>query len=227
MDFTYAQIASMLVHGLVNPVLTDTDLEHGCHVAMRYNISGVAIKPFFVLRAVELFAGKDQKVGTVVGFPHGSDSIAIKEREASEALRDGAQEIDMVVNIGKVLSEDWPYVISEVNTITQSVHSAGGIVKVTFENCYLHNTHIIKLCEICGEAGVDYVKTSTGYGTSGAVEDDLVLMRRHSPPQTKIKAASGVRTLDRVLELRMLEVDRIGTTATMAILEEAKRRLNA
>jgi deoxyribose-phosphate aldolase len=145
--------------------------------------------------------------------------------EAKLALDDGGQELDAVVNIGKVLSGDWDYVETEIRMLTDLVHGRGQKIKFIFENCYLRDEHKIRLCEVCGEANVDWVKTSTGYGSGGATLDDLKLMRRHAPPHVQVKAAGGLRTLDSVLEVRALGVSRVGATRTSDILDDCRRRL--
>ena len=131
----------------------------------------------------------------------------------------------MVVNIGKVLSEDWDYIRRDIEAVVEVGHEAGALVKVIFENCYLQEEHKIKLCEICGQVGVDFVKTSTGFGTGVATAEDVRLMRSHSPPHIQIKAAGGVRTLDQLLEFRALGATRIGASGTVVMLEECKKRL--
>jgi deoxyribose-phosphate aldolase len=130
-----------------------------------------------------------------------------------------------VVNIGKVLSKDWGYVAGDIRAVVEAAHRRGALVKVIFENCFLKEEHKEALCRVCGEAGADFVKTSTGYGDGGATDDDLRLMRRCSPPQVQVKAAGGVRTFDRLLAVRALGVTRVGATATKAILDECKARL--
>lgn len=224
-DFTYADIAKMLDHSLLQQTLTDADLEDGCRVARAYDVASVCIKPYAVRRAAELLAGSTVAVGTVIGFPHGGHVTAIKVAEAEQAMADGARELDMVVNIGKVLSLDWPYVGADVRAVVEAAHRRGALVKVIFENCFLATEHKEALCRICGEVGADFVKTSTGYGSSGALDDDLRLMRRCSPPHVQVKAAGGVRTLDRLLAVRALGVTRVGATASQAILDEARARL--
>lgn len=225
MDYTYLQIAKMIDHSLLNPVLTDAELEAGCNVALDYNVASVCIKPYYLKRCAELLAGSTVAASTVIGFPHGGCTSAIKLAEAEEALRDGGTELDMVVNIGKVLSEDWAFVRQDIRAVVQCTHQAGGLVKVIFENCYLQDRHKITLCEICGEVGADFVKTSTGYGSGGATLADLKLMRKHSPTNVQVKAAGGVRTLDNLLEVRAIGVTRAGATRTVEILEECKKRL--
>ena len=160
-----------------------------------------------------------------IGFPHGGHSTAIKLAEAKQALDDGAEEIDMVVNISKVLSQDWNYVQADIKAVIDLAHQRRKKLKVIFENCYLDNEQKIKLCQICGELGVDWVKTSTGYGSGGATIEDIKLMRQHSPGHVQIKAASGIRDLDKLLQVRALGVTRVGASRTADILDECKRRL--
>lgn len=227
MDYSYTDIAKMIDHSLLQPTLTDDQLDAGCRLAVEYDVASVCIKPYYVRRCAELLAGSTVKPSTTIGFPHGGHTTAIKVREAEEAITDGAEELDMVVNIGKVLSGDWDYVQAEIQDITETTHRDGHILKVIFENCYLDEPQKIRLCEICGEAGADFVKTSTGYAEGGADDADLKLMRRHSPPGVQVKAAGGVRTLDRLLEVRQLGVTRIGASRTQTILEECRKRLAA
>jgi deoxyribose-phosphate aldolase len=226
-DFTYAQIAGMIDHSLLQPVLTDTDLDNGCLLARKYEVASVCIKPYGVKLAVDLLKGSAVAVGTVIGFPHGGHTTSIKRAEAEQAMADGATELDMVVNIGKVLSGDWRYVESDIVAVVEAAHERKAIVKVIFENCFLKDEHKIRLCEICANVQADFVKTSTGYGDSGATDEDLKLMRKHSPPHVQVKAAGGVRTFDRLLAVRALGVSRVGATASVAILEECKKRLGA
>lgn len=225
MDYTYEQIAKMIDHSLLNPVLSDAEMERGCQVALDYDVASVCIKPYYLRRCAELLAGSSVVPSTVIGFPHGGNTTAVKVAEAEQALKDGGKELDFVVNVGKVLSEDWDFVRRDVQAVVDCTHQGGGRVKVIFENCFLEDMHKIRLCQICGELGADWVKTSTGYGSGGATIEDLKLMREHSPPQVQVKAAGGVRTLDKLLEVRKIGVTRVGATATVAILEECKKRL--
>ena len=225
MDYTYEQIAKMIDHSLLNPVLSDAELESGCQVALHYGVASVCIKPYYLKRCAELLAGSTVVPSTVIGFPHGGNATAVKVAEAGQALKDGGKELDMVVNIGKVLSEDWDFVRRDVQAVVDCTHQGGGRVKVIFENCFLEDLHKIRLCRICGELGADWVKTSTGYGDGGATIEDLKLMRKHSPPQVQLKAAGGVRTLDKLLQLRKIGVTRVGASRTVEMLEECKTRL--
>jgi deoxyribose-phosphate aldolase len=228
-------LAKMIDHSLLHPTMTDKELAEGCAVAKKYEVASVCIKPYAVKEAVRWLEGSDVLVCTVVGFPHGSSTVDIKVAETIKACQEGATEIDMVVNIGKVLSEDWTYVKDEINQVHQACIKHGAILKVIFENDYLPEDKFkIRLCEICNEVGVEFVKTSTGYGFvkgsdgkysyQGATVEDLILMRKFSAPTVQVKAAGGVRTLDDLLKVRELGVTRIGATATIAIIEEAKKR---
>jgi deoxyribose-phosphate aldolase len=223
MNATYAQIAKMIDHSLLNPAYSEVDLESGIQLARQYDVASVCILPYYLGRCAELLRDSDVNPGTTVGFPHGGQATRIKLAEARQALEDGARELDMVVNISKVLSGDWVYVRDEIRALTDLTHERGQKIKVIFENCYLSDPQKIRLCEICGEANADWVKTSTGYGSGGATDDDLRLMRRHSPPHVQIKAAGGVRTLDHLLRVRALGVTRCGATKTKEILDEFRR----
>jgi deoxyribose-phosphate aldolase len=225
MDYTYSDIAKMIDHSLLNPTLTERDLEQGCQLALRYDVASVCIMPYGLKRCAAVLKGSTVKASTTIGFPHGGHTTAIKVAEARQALADGGQELDMVVNISKVLSGDWDYVRADIAAVIDVTHHKGQKVKVIFENCYLNNDQKIKLCEICGALGADWVKTSTGYGTGGATIEDLKLMRQHAPKHVQVKAAGGVRDLDKLLEVRAIGVTRVGATRTAEMLDECKRRL--
>jgi len=225
MDYTFQDIAKMIGHSLLNPVMTDRDFEQGCRIGLEYDVASVCIMPYCLKRCAEILQGSRVKTSTTIGFPHGGHTTAIKVAEARQALADGGEELDMVVNISKLLSEDWTYVRGDIGAVVEVAHAQGAKVKVIFENCYLEEKHKIKLCEICGEVNADWVKTSTGYGSGGATDADLILMRKHSPPHVQVKAAGGIRDFDRLLRVRALGVTRVGTSRTTAILEECRRRL--
>jgi deoxyribose-phosphate aldolase len=229
------ELAKMIDHSLLHPTMTDKELEEGCALAKYYDVASVCIKPYYIKQTVELLKGSDVLVGTVIGFPHGNSAVSIKVKETEQACKDGAVEIDMVVNIGKVLSEDWRYVKSEIFAVNKMCKKYGAILKVIFENDFLpKDKYKIKLCKICSIIGVAFVKTSTGYGFSkgsdgkydyqGATEKDLILMRKYAAPAVQVKAAGGVRTLDGLLKVKALGVTRLGASATAAILEDAKKR---
>lgn len=223
---TLAELAKMFDHSLLQPQLTDADLERGCQLAREYGVASVCIKPYAVRLAARLLAGSGVAVGTTIGFPHGGHLTRVKVYESGAALDDGATELDMVVNVGKVLSGDWSYVADDVFAVVDAAHQRGARVKVIFENALLKDEHKKELCRICGEVGADWVKTSTGYAETGATLEDLRLMRQFSPPHVQVKAAGGVRTFERLLEVRAIGVTRVGATATKQILDEAKAKLN-
>jgi deoxyribose-phosphate aldolase len=226
MNYTYTDIAKMIDHSLLRPFYSDAELEEGCELALRYDVASVCIKPYYLKRAAAVLAGSAVKATTTIGFPHGGHTTAIKAAETEQALADGATEVDMVINIGKALSSDWDYVCQDIDAVVKLAHASGALAKVIFENCYLQDEHRIRLCQICGEVGADWVKTSTGYGTGGSVLADLHLMRAHAPAHVQVKAAGGVNTLDDALQLRTVPCTRFGTLYTVDILEECKRRLS-
>jgi deoxyribose-phosphate aldolase len=225
MDYTYEDIAKMIDHSLLNPTLTAWDLESGCRLALDYDVASVCILPYYLKRCAELLKGSLVKASTTIGFPHGGNTTSIKVAEARQALADGGQELDMVVNISAVLSGNWDYVRDDIRAVIAVTHAAGQKVKVIFENCYLNGEQKIRLCEICSELGADWVKTSTGYGSGGATIEDLILMRKHTPPRVQVKSAGGIRDLDALLAVRAVGVSRSGATRTAAMLDECRKRL--
>ena len=219
---TYEDIAAMIDHSLLKPNLADKEIEEGCRIAHEYRVATVCVRPSDVRRAVRILEKSPVRVGTVIGFPHGSTTTAAKVFEVGEAVRDGARELDVVLNIGKLKSNDYDYVRADLRAVTEAAHAQGAIVKVILENCYLEDEEKRAACRIASEVGVDFVKTSTGFGTGGAEDRDLKLMREHTAPGIGIKAAGGVRTLERAIEVRELGCTRIGATATVGILERLK-----
>lgn len=242
MKYTYEELAKMIDHSLLHPTMTDAELEAGCRLAADYKVASVCIKPYFVARAVELLRGSGVLVGAVIGFPHGNSCTESKRYETELACRDGATEIDMVINIGKALGGDWDYVQRDIQAVCDEAHRHGAKVKVIFENDYLTNGGAglssddfkRRLCEICERAGADWVKTSSGYGFvkqpdgsynyKGATEHDLELMRASVSPRVQVKAAGGVRDLAGLIKVRDLGASRCGASATAAILDEYRRR---
>ena len=229
------ELAKMIDHSILQPSFTDDDLLKQCDVALKYDVASVCVKPYAVRLAAEKLRGSDVKVGCVIGFPHGNSSTKVKVYEAEQACHDGAAEIDMVVNIGKVLGGDWYYVENEIKEVTDICHQNNAIVKVIFETDYVTGTEDkIKLCEICTRVGADFVKTSTGYGFvkqpdgfysyTGATIEDVKLMRKHSGPKVQVKCAGGVRTLDDLLKMKEAGASRSGATATAVMLTEAVKR---
>lgn len=242
MQYTYEELAKMIDHSLLHPTMTDAELEAGCRLAAEYKVASVCIKPYFVARAVELLHGSGVLVGAVIGFPHGNSCTESKRYETELACRDGAAEIDMVINIGKALSGDWDYVQRDVQAVCDEAHRHRAKVKVIFENDYLtmggaglnSDDFKRKLCELCERAGADWVKTSSGYGFvkqpdgsysyKGATEYDLALMRASVSPRVQVKAAGGVRDLDGLIKVRDLGATRCGATATAAMLDTYRQR---
>jgi len=228
------EIAKMTDHSILHPTLTDEDLRKECETARKYNVASVCVKPYVVKAAVELLKGSNVLVGCVVGFPAGNSAIDVKVFETNTACRDGVVEIDVVINIGKALQEDWDYIEKEIKSVVDTSHRYGAITKLIIETDYItKDEHKIKLCEICSRVGADYVKTSTGFGFvkgpdgrfsyTGATAHDLSLMRKHSSSRVKIKAAGGIRTLADLLKYKELGISRCGATATAAMLEDAKK----
>ena len=234
MDITFRDLAKMIDHSLLHPTMTDEQVRVGCQISRKYGVASACVKPYSVPMAADIFAGSDVLVCAVAGFPHGNNHTGIKIAEAHRAITEGAKEIDVVVNVGKVLGGAWKDVSTEIKAVNDAVVSGGAVLKVIFENDYLQNEHIVHLCEICSEQRVAFVKTSTGYGFvkqpdgsynyKGATVEHLKLMRKSCPPSVQIKAAGGVRSLDDMLMVRSIGVTRIGATATEAILGDAIKR---
>jgi deoxyribose-phosphate aldolase len=199
-DYVYDDIAGMIDHSLLQPTLTTDELEEGCRLALDYRVASVCILPYALKRCAELLAGSTVQPTTTVGFPHGGHATRVKVAEADQALTDGGTELDMVVNVSKVLSGDWDYVRDDIRAVLEPTHGRRMKLKV---------------------------KTSTGYGRGGATDEDVVLMRRHSPAYVQVKAAGGIRDLDRLLRVRELGCSRCGASRTRDILDELKRRLAA
>lgn len=228
-------LAKMIDHSILHPTMTDADLKRECDVAKKYNVASVCVKPYSVPQAVELLKGSDVLVGCVIGFPSGNSAVDTKVFETVKGCKDGAVEIDMVINIGKALQGDWSYIENEINTVTGVCHELGAIVKVIFETDYVtKKKDIVKLCEICTKVGADYVKTSSGFGFvkgkdgkysyKGATIPNLKLMKQSVGPNVKVKAAGGVRTLNGLIAVQEAGCSRCGATATVVMMEEAVRR---
>ena len=231
---TLTTLAKMIDHSLLHPTMTDAEILAGCALARKYDVATVCVKPYAVEMSCKALQGSKVGICSVIGFPHGNNTTSIKMAETRQAIQDGATEIDMVVNIGKVLGGDWDFVALDIKLVNQVCEDNQASLKVIFETDYLKDEHILRLCEICSQIKVAFVKTSSGYGFvkqasgdynyKGATEPVLKLMRQHTTPAVQIKAAGGVRTLDDLLRVRALGVTRIGATATESMLEEAKKR---
>jgi deoxyribose-phosphate aldolase len=234
MKFSYAELAGMIDHALLHPTMTDAELRAGCELALRLGVAGVCIKPYAVPLAASILQGSSVAVGTVIGFPHGSNTSRIKRAETAGACDDGATEIDMVINIGKALSGDWAFVEADIRAVCEEAHRHRALVKVIFENDFLcDDATKTQLCKISEQAGADFIKTSTGFGfvngpdgrlhTAGATAHDLQLMRGAVSEKVQVKAAGGIRDLAGLLAARALGATRVGTSASETILAECRR----
>ncbi len=221
---TYRDVAKTIDHSLLRPELDDAFVEAGCRLAAAYDVASVCVRPNDVLRARAILEGTDVAVGTVVGFPHGTNRTETKVIESRQALADGATELDMVLAIGALKSGRDAEVLADITAVVEVAHAGGAIVKVIFENSYLTDDEKIRACGLTEAAGAEFVKTSTGFAPGGATHDDLRLMLSHTSPPTQVKAAGGIRTLDALLDVMTLGVTRVGATATQAILDDFRTR---
>jgi len=224
MEYTCEDIAKMIDHSLLRPELTDEDIAQGCETAKKYNVATVCCGPSSVALAKQYLEGSSVKVTTVVGFPNGYSKTETKVFEAEQAIKDGAVELDMVVNIGKLLSRDFGYVNSDIKAVADAAHSQNVLLKVILENYYLSDELIETGCKLAEEAGADFVKTSTGFAAGGATIENLELMRKSVSDKVQIKAAGGVRDLDMALKVRAVGCTRFGATRTETIIEECYKR---
>jgi len=223
-NLTERDIAKTIDHSLLRPELDAAFVEAGCELAAKYDVASVCVRPVDVIRARRILEGTDVKVGTTIGFPHGNHETEIKMLEAVHALRAGAVELDMVIQIAALKSGRDQDVEDDIRAICEIAHAGGAIVKVIFENAYLTDDEKIRACRLTEAAGGDFVKTSTGFAPSGATHDDLRLMRANTSPHIQVKAAGGVRTLDALIDVMNLGVTRIGATATEAIILDFRAR---
>lgn len=221
---TYEQLAKTIDHSLLRPELTQADVIAGCAIAARYDVASVCVKPCHVRLAAEQLKGTGVKVGTVIGFPHGSNLTVTKVAEAEQAMNDGAVELDMVLNIGELRGGNTGLVQADIQAVCAAAHARGAKVKVIFENAYLTDAEKVTACKLSEAAGADWVKTSTGFAPSGATLEDLRLMRANVGPQVQVKAAGGVRTLDAILAVIDAGCTRVGATATATILDDFKKK---
>lgn len=214
-------IASYIDHTVLKPTTTITDVEKLCAEAMQYDFAAVCVPPLFVKKAKELTAGSSVKVATVIGFPFGYSAIEAKVAEIILTILDGADELDMVINISAIKNKDWQFLASEINTVMPIIKGKGKIIKVIIESGILTDEEIITCCDIYGAAGVDFMKTSTGYAEKGATVHAVQLMRAHLASAIKIKASGGIKDYDFALQLINAGADRIGCSSSVKIAEEA------
>ncbi|UCG49972.1 MAG: deoxyribose-phosphate aldolase [Phycisphaerales bacterium] len=224
MDNACSDIAKMIDHSLLRPELTQQDIRRGCDIAKKYKVATVCCAPSEVAQVAQLLKGSGVKTTTVIGFPHGYSKTQTKVFEAEQAIRDGAVELDMVLNIGRLLSGDYDYVSNDIRQVVELAHRSGVLVKVILENHYLTDEQKKTACRICEEAGADFVKTSTGFAGGGATLEDLRLMRESVSQKVQVKAAGGVRDLQMALKVREVGCTRFGATKTETIMEQCRQK---
>jgi len=220
MDYTCHDIAQMIDHSLLRPELTEKDVREGCEVAKKYKVATVCCRPSELALVTQLLQGSDVKPTTVIGFPHGCNKTETKAFEAEQAIADCALELDMVINIGKLLDGDHGYVKKDIKAVVDVAHRHDAAVKVIFENYYLTDEQKKVACRLAEDAGVDFVKTSTGFADGGATLADLQLMREHVSEKVQVKAAGGVRDLEMAIKIRQVGCTRFGATRTQDIMEQ-------
>ena len=221
---TEEKVAKTIDHSLLRPELTVDEVLAGCELAAAYQVASVCCRPLDVGRCRDALAGSGVLVGTVVGFPHGASTTAVKAFEAERALGEGAVELDMVLPIGWLRSGEDDDVREDIAAVVDVAHPRGAVVKVILENAYLTDEQKVRGCRLSEKAGADFVKTSTGFAPSGSTMDDLRLMRASVSDRVKVKAAGGIRTLDLLIEGLNAGMDRCGATATAAIIDDLRRR---
>lgn len=221
--YSYRQIAKSIDHSLLNPELTEQQVEDGLQLAARYDVAAVCCRPCDIPLAARLLAGTDVRVGSTVGFPHGANTTETKVAEALQAMDSGAVELDMVLNIGQLLSGNIEYVRADIAAVVEASWDRA-LVKVILENAYLTEDQTVSASKTVAIAGGHFVKTSTGFAPSGAKISDLILMRASVPSNVQLKAAGGIHTLDAMLDVLEVGVTRVGATATQQILDEFRAR---
>jgi deoxyribose-phosphate aldolase len=220
-----AALACIIDHTMLRPQATSEDLERFCREAVALGVGAVAIHQVWVPLAARVLRGTGIKVGSVVGFPFGANHASVKRAEAEASIRAGAKELDMVMNIGAMLSGSLDTVLGDIRGVVDIAHGSGCILKVILENAYLSDKQKATACQMAMQAGADYVKTSTGFGPSGATEADVRLMRETVGTSMGVKAAGGIRSLHDALKMLKAGADRLGTSASAAILAETARRV--
>lgn len=227
--WTRRELAGRIDHAVLSPATDGRALAEGCRLGRRAGAASVCVRPADLRKCAEALDGSRTAASSVIGFPHGGSTRAVKVHEAREAIEDAQSvlgskgppvELDMVVNVGRVLSADWGSVRDEVHAVHDVTRGRGGLFKVIFETGYLDEAQVRRLCELCGELGVDFVKTGTGFGPRGASVGDVALMRACCPPAVRVKASGGIRTLAEAAALLAAGADRLGTSRTAEILDE-------
>ena len=220
--YTFEQVAKTIDHSILKPDFTPLDIAEGCALALKYDVATVCIRPMDVVQAAKLLAGSDVMVATVIGFPHGTTTTATKVFESVDAIKNGAVELDMVLNISWMVSGYYQLVEDDIRAVVLAAHQElpSVSIKVILETAYLNDDQIVKACQLIEAAGADYVKTSTGFASSGATLEDVRLMKATVGNRLKVKSSGGVRTLDQLLDFMDAGVTRSGCSATEQVLEE-------
>lgn len=225
LHITPSELAKYFDHTQLRAYAVRSDFETLCSEALQYGFAMVAINPAPVRLCRTLLAGSDIHVGAAIGFPLGQNTVEIKKAETLDAIANGAQEIDYVINITQLKEKNYAYVEREMSEIVEACRAAGVTSKVIFENCYLTDGEKRELCRIARNIRPDFVKTSTGFGTGGATLEDVKLMKHEVGDDVKVKAAGGIRTLETALQMIDLGVSRIGSTASVSIVQELMKRM--
>ncbi|MBP7461142.1 MAG: deoxyribose-phosphate aldolase [Candidatus Delongbacteria bacterium] len=228
MDQLKRLVAGMIDYALLAPQLSDQELDRGCETGLNYRVASLCVKPYHVPRTAMHLKDSPVALSTVIDFPHGNNPLSIKLLQIETAMREGAIELDAVITIGKVFSEDWDGLEREIGAMTRLVHDGSALIKIIFETGYLKSETIIRLCKICDALGVDFIKTSTGFGyvrnpqggmtATGATEEVLRLMLDHAGG-ARVKASGGIKDFKTALHYREMGVARLGTSSPALILE--------
>lgn len=214
-------IAAYIDHTILKPTTTTQDVEQLCLEAKENNFVAVCVPPLFIKTAKHQLEGTDVKIATVIGFPFGYSAIEAKVAEIVLAIIDGADELDMVINIAALKSNDWQYLAAEINAVMPLIRQKNKTIKIIIESGLLTDEEIIKCCDLYGAAGIDFLKTSTGYAATGATIHAVELMRKHLADAVQIKASGGIKTLKFVEELIAAGATRIGTSNGLALVNES------
>lgn len=217
-------IARYIDHTVLKPTTTLADVENICAEAIHYQFAAVCVPPLFVKKAMEILGGSTVKVATVIGFPFGYSAIEAKVAEVVLAIIDGADELDVVINISAIKNNDWQFLANEINAILPIVKNKNKIIKIIIESGILTDDEIIKCCNLYGAAGVDFMKTSTGYAEKGASVEAVQLLRKHLADNIRIKASGGIKTYTFARQLIEAGADRLGCSSSIAIVNEAAQQ---
>ena len=222
MTYTIRQVSAMVDHTNLKAYATKEDFQKLCDEAMRYGFKSVAINSYPVRMCREMLEGSDVLTGAAIGFPLGQMTIESKVAEAANAVKDGAQEFDYVLNVGRLREHDYAYIEEEMRQMTALARENGICCKVIFETCYLNKEEIIEAAKIASRVKPDFVKTSTGFGSGGATAENVRLMKENCGPDVQVKAAGGIRSWESAREMIEAGATRLGTSSGVAIVREMK-----